>query len=200
MTAQIGAELTRANATLQRGAQFLANGLGGGAATRLSIGGRYRARVLGNGLRELDRFLNLLIDAVAGARGLSLPAHERNTANKLARLRALLGVPNADHARLVALGRSRDCLFHCDGLVRRGDAPGDGAMTAGWPMPGEARLRRVAIGERLSLSGAELDEICAYYRVIAARLLDEAGPIMAGPRSIPETLSSPGWGRGIGAR
>lgn len=197
MTGRDRAELARAHATLQRGADFLAQGLAD-TGPRRAIEGRYRARLLGNGLRELDRFLSLLIDALAGAHGIALPAGERETANKLARLRAVTGTPHRDHARLTALARSRDCLFHCEGLVRRGDRRGDAAMTVGWPMRDGAALPRVAIGERLSLSGAELDEICGFYRAIAAQLLNEAGlPV---PLSMPGTPPSPGSACATGAR
>ncbi len=197
MTGRDRAELARAHATLQRGADFLAQGLSREGA-RPAITGRYRARVLGNGLRELDRFLSLLIDALAGACGIALPAGERETANKLASLRAMTGAPHDDHARLTALARSRDCLFHCEGLVRRGDRRGDASMTVGWPMREGAVLPRVAIGERLSLSGAELDEICGYYRAIAAQLFSESGlPV---PPAIPGTPPSPGSACAIAAR
>lgn len=197
MTGRDRAELARAHATLQRGADFLAQGLVREGPPR-AIEGRYRARVLGNGLRELDRFLSLLIDALAGACGLAMPRGERNTANKLAALRAMTGAPHGDHARLAALARSRDCLFHCEGLVRRGDRRGDAGMTVGWPMREGAALPRVAIGERLSLSNAELDEICGYYRMIAAQLFSETGLPL--PLSIPGTPPSPARGCATGAR
>jgi len=197
LTGRDRAELARAHATLERGAGFLAQGLAR-EGPRRAIEGRYRARVLGNGLRELDRFLSLLIDALAGARGITLPAGERETASKLASLRARTGAPHDDHARLIALARSRDCLFHCEGLVRRGDRRGDISMTVGWPMRDGVALPRVAIGERLSLSGAELDEICGYYRAIAAQLFSETGvPV---PPAIPGTPPLPGSAYATGAR
>lgn len=167
-------DVDRALATLDRGSHFLGLGLGSGAAPARAIAGRYRAKVIGNGLRELDRFLNLLIDALAARHCIGLPRGERNTANKLARLRALLGVPDGDHARLTALGRTRDCLFHCGGHVRRGDARGDGMMTIGWPAAAGGTLLRVAVGGELQPDAAQLLETCGYYREIAAALLIEA--------------------------
>jgi hypothetical protein len=166
-------ELIRAHATLRRGSHFLGLGLGGPGAAQRAIKGRYRAKVIGNGLRELDRFLNHLVAEAAQCRGIALPDSERNTANKLARLRRALRVPNPDHARLVALAHSRNCLFHCGGAVRRGDRQDDTAMTIGWHGEGGA-LRRVAVGGELAVSAADLAEVCRFYRDIADRLLAEA--------------------------
>jgi hypothetical protein len=182
-------ELARAHATLERGVHFLGQGLGLDAGAPRAIAGRYRAKVIGNGLRELDRFLQHLVQALAAARGIDLPERERNTANKVARLRELLGLADPDRARLIALGRMRDCLFHCGGLVRRG-----GAM----PVPGLGR--EVAMGERIELSAAELLEICLYYRALALRLFNEAGVVVPGRRSIRETPPLPGSVRATGAR
>ncbi|MBQ1498881.1 MAG: hypothetical protein IIZ38_11255 [Sphingomonas sp.] len=177
----VSPELIRAHATLQRGSHFLGLGLGGPGAAPRAIEGRYRAKVIGNGLRELDRFLNLLVGETARCRGIALPGGERNTANKLARLRHALRVPDPDHARLVALGRSRNCLFHCAGTVRRGDGDGEAVMTTGWHGEGGG-LRRVPVGAELVLSPAELSEICLFYRDIADRLLAEArGPTNGTP-------------------
>ncbi|NYT42825.1 hypothetical protein HZY97_18775 [Sphingomonas sp. R-74633] len=174
-------ELIRAYATLQRGSRFLGIGLGGPGEAPRAIAGRYRAKVIGNGLRELDRFLNLLVGEAARCRGIALPEGERNTANKLARLRRALSVPDPDHDRLAALGRSRDCLFYCAGTVLRGDGAGDDAMTIGWRTPG-GRLKRVAVGAELAVSVTDLSEVCRYYLDLADRLLAEA-------RSIPNGAS-----------
>ncbi|MEP9361278.1 hypothetical protein [Sphingomonas sp. KR3-1] len=193
-------ELARAYATLEHGAHFLGQGLGLDAGVPRAIAGRYRAKVIGNGLRELDRFLQHLLQALAATRGIALPERERNTANKVARLRELLGVADPDRARLLALGRTRDCLFHCGGLVRRGDARDGGAMTIPWRGAGSAALRRVPLGERLELSAAELLEICHYYRALALRLFNEAGVVVPARRSIRETRASPGLARATGAR
>lgn len=190
-------ELARAHATLERGAQFLGKGLDAGMAR--AIVGPYRAKVLGNGLRELDRFLQLLVLAIAATRGIALPEQERNTANMVARLRQALGTADPDRARLLALGRTRDCLFHCGGLVRRGDARGGAVMTIGWHGAGGGSLLRVAVGERLDPSARELLDICLYYRALAARLLSEAG-LAAPPTSIHETPPLPGSGCATGAR
>lgn len=173
------AELIRAHATLRRGSHFLGLGLGGPGAAPRAIEGRHRAKVIGNGLRELDRFLNLLVGEAARCRGIAMPRGERNTANKLARLRRALRVPDPDHARLMALGRSRNCLFHCGGTVRRGDRRGEAAMTAGWHGEGGV-LRRVPVGAELAVSPDDLSEVCLFYRDIADRLLAEARGISNG--------------------
>lgn len=178
---------------------FLGHGLGPEGGTPRAIGGRYRAKVIGNGLRELDGFLLHLIGALAGVRGIALPVRERNTANRIARLRHALGVADPDRARLLALGRTRDCLFHCGGLVRRGDDRRAAALTVGWHGGGPA-LWRVAVGGRLEPSATDLLEICHYYRGLALRLFNEAGVMMPAPRSTPETPPSPGWACATGAR
>jgi hypothetical protein len=162
-----------AHTTLRRATRFLGAGLAAGEGMPARLGaGPFRAKVLGNGLRELDRFLNVLVDEVAASHGLDLPT-ERNTANKLGRLRPTLAGERADHARLRALGRSRECLFHCNGRVRRGDSRTEAVMTAGWPADAP---RRFAVGEELTMSADELAEVCAFYLGIADRLLVSATP------------------------
>lgn len=154
------------------------------------IEGHYRAKVIGNGLRELDRFLNLLVHALVMAYGVALPGDERNTANKVARLRALAGLADPDHARLAALARMRDCLFHCGGRVRRGDRRGDPAMTTG--CLNGATLRRVGMGEELRVSARELREICLYYCDLAERLSRELGAASAAIHSRNAAIAGPG--------
>ena len=170
-------EMRHASSTLFRGAAFL------GACLRAPIAhdveslspaivGRYRAKVIGNGLRELDRFLNLLIDAVSNAEGLPVRPGQHNTANKLSAYRAAMALPNDDDRRLRALGRSRDCLFHCGGRVRRGDRRDGMTMTVGWPeRPGcDVPLDRVTIGQQLTVTRGNLDDVCRFYRRIAHEL------------------------------
>ncbi|OAN67099.1 hypothetical protein [Sphingomonas sp. TDK1] len=115
------AELDRAYRTLCRGARFFASPAGQGAPPpeiAAPISHRHRSKWIGNGLRELDRFLHHLLDAVAHAHGLGAAPDQRNSANKLRALRATLGHGGDDHARLLALGGTRACLFHCDGILR----------------------------------------------------------------------------------
>jgi hypothetical protein len=170
-------EMRHASSTLFRGAAFLGACLRAPTAHDIesrspAIVGRYRAKVIGNGLRELDRFLNLLIDAVSTAEGLPVRPGQHNTANKLAAYRAAKSLPNHDDERLRALGRSRDCLFHCGGRVRRGDRRDAMTMTVGWPeRPGyDAPLDHVMVGEVLTVTRGDLDNICRFYRRIAREL------------------------------
>lgn len=153
--------LGQAQRTLSRATHFLAG------AFRAPAAGPYRARVLGNGLRELDRFLNLLVDEVA--RELAPPgfdhpafARRRNTARKLRLVLARMERPSPHEARLRAIGRSRDCLFHCGGIVRRGR---EKSLAAAWP-----NAVPVA-GRALSVRPADLASVCRFYDVLAADLL-----------------------------
>lgn len=175
-------ETRQAAATLFRGAAFLGACLRSPTAVEadsrsLAIIGQHRARVIGNGLRELDRFLNLLIDAISSAEGLPVRPGQRNTANKLAAYRAAKSLPNKDDLRLRALGRSRDCLFHCGGRVGRGDHRGATTMTVGWPEQSDrdAPLDRVTIGEALTVTRRDLDDVCRFYHRIGCELCGVAG-------------------------
>lgn len=169
-------------ATLDRATLFLGAGLQTGerahddAARATSIEGPLRAKVIGNGLRELDRFLSLLIDAVAhliAPPGLDRArfSRQRNTANKLRTIRGAMALASPDHDRLLAIGRSRDCLFHCAGIVRRGDNRSARHMTAGWPTSGGGPLHALAIGERLTINALDLHGVCRFYDHVAADLL-----------------------------
>ena len=150
-------------ATLARATLFLGAGLRTVErdCAPLAIEGPGRAKVIGNGLRELDRFLNLVIDEVAaliaspGIDGVRF-ARQRNTANKLWVIRAAMALPSPDHERLRTVGRSRDCLFHCAGKVRR-EHPCDFGMTV--------------IEGRLIITPADLERICRFYERIAADLV-----------------------------
>ena len=175
-------EMRQASSTLLRGATFLGACLRTPIAHDVESGlpaivGRHRAKVIGNGLRELDRFLNLLIDAASTAEGLPVHPGQRNTANKLSAYRAAKSLPNHDEARLRALGRSRDCLFHCGGRVRRGDRRGAIAMTVGWParVGCDKPLDRVMVGQDLTVTRGDLDDICLFYRRIAHDLCGAVG-------------------------
>lgn len=138
-----------------------------------AIDGPWRAKTIGNGLRELDRFLNILIGEVAACHGLAMHRDERNTANKLTRFRAALRLPDPDHDRLRAIGRTRACLFHCGGIVRRADRAGGTMMTTGWlDRAAEApTLWKVPVGGALVVTARELGELCQYYDGIARSLM-----------------------------
>ncbi len=126
--------------------------------------------MIGNGLRELDRFLSVLLDEVVLAAGwgdadLRMFGRLRNTANKWEAISVRLGLPTHDLARLRALGRCRGSLFYCDGVVRRGDTRQGRTLTLGWPTDGEDSGADVVLtlGECLAIGPAELAWVCAFY-------------------------------------
>ena len=153
-----------AYSTLSRAAAFLSDGLGIPEGGTL---GRGTARVIGNSLRELDRFLNLLIDEAAIGHGLAVAPRQHNTANKLARLRAALDQPDDDHHQLRAMGRTREWLFHCGGAVPHGE-----------PMPGWAPATGAlgSPGETMRITRATLADIGSFYTNVAASLPAGGGP------------------------
>lgn len=142
------------------------------------------SKVLGNGLRELDRFLSVLIDEVAAATdidddALAMLRTRRNTANKLRMLNVTLGRDSPDHRRLRALGRSRDCFFYCGGLVRRADSRAESFMTTGWPnrsVEAGSALMKLPLGRRLTLDHADIADICRFYDRLADELLAASRP------------------------
>ncbi len=136
---------------------------------------RVRIRYLGNCLRELDRFLHILIDEAAGSGGpvrLSLGA---TTAAKLGDHAPPYRDRAADQVRLHALARTRLCLSHGDGRASRPDRRDGDRMTAGWFAPASTTiLRRYAIGERLRPSSGDLVGVSAFYRQLADRIVADA--------------------------
>lgn len=132
--------LDRAHETLLRGAAYLDRHV----APRCD--GGVHAPFIGNALGELDRFLNVLVDEVADWIGAPVQPKQRNTANKLSALHRVTGSGDhrrTGHARLSAIGRSRDFLKHAGGR----DATG------------AARVPKSA----LPLSSAEMAAICRLY-------------------------------------
>lgn len=138
-----------------------------------------RARYVANCLRELDTFLKGVLDEVAPT-GAGQP-REHNAANRVGRLLsattpaptlATLRLPSvtSDADRLRALGRSRACLWHCHGLVRRTDRPEVAWMSAGWCASGSTQLRRYDVGERMMPGGPELAGVAAFYHDLAGRI------------------------------
>ena len=156
-------------ATLARATAFLGAG----------HGGPFGARTFANGLRELDRFLSVLIDEVAGSvqpAGVDPTSliRLRNTPNKLRTVRASLGLASPDHERLRALGRSRDRLFHAS-------APAHGIDTR--LVPGWLHAAGLGDERRAHLPGAgpqtlaaDLRQICRLYDRLAAELLAACEP------------------------
>lgn len=167
--------IERAHRTLRGAADFLGSGLGMSQWTPAR--GRYRAKVIGNGLRELDRFLNILLDEVALAAGwpsadVRALARLHNTGLKLDAVCLRLGMQRYDQARLRALGRCRATLFYCDGLVRKGDTRHVPSLTMGWPedTASEGTAAELPIGEYLSITGDQIAWICRFYARIGGEL------------------------------
>lgn len=168
--------LASAHDTLLRGSGFLASSLraraqgnrGGGG----SIAGPVGAKVVGNGLRELDRFLSLLIDEAAGAIApdgfdKAAFARRRNVADKMRRFHVMAGSADGDCERLRAIGRVRECLHHCRGVVHKAGLRDDLRMAA----RGRRRVRPDNEPERLTVSFDQLLGICLFYAEAAERLV-----------------------------
>ncbi len=163
-----------AHDTLIRGASFLA-----ALAERPVIAdgwpegrdGRVRARFVANCLRELDRFLHGLLDALGASAGHVVREEQRNTANKLRDFGVHPLAAGEDQMRLRALGRSSACLIHCDGWVMRPDVTGGDTMTAGWNGVEGDDLARYPIGARLAPGSAEIIDVCRFYDALGERLI-----------------------------
>jgi len=169
---------TPAYETLRRASNFLAalpSTLGKSASARSEF--VLPPRVLGNGLRELDRFLDHLIIETGRNAGINAAAGGRRSEQRLRHLRQELCIDHPDQDRLRALERSRVCLYHYQGIVQRGDGPRVDVMTSGWHtgIPGASPLRQVRLGQILAISADDLTEVCAWYRRLAATLLDRPG-------------------------
>ncbi|MGI4732828.1 MAG: hypothetical protein ACRYFW_13930 [Janthinobacterium lividum] len=156
-------------ATLRRGIAFVGAGLVHADPVAGPLAERCRARLAGNGLRELDRFFNLLIDAAVEASGGSARPDQANTAAKYRAIAAPERVSRDDHRRLLALGRTRACLFYCEGVVRRADRRGGTTMTAGWP-DARGRLRVLRLGDELRPDAGDLSSVAGFYRRLADRI------------------------------
>jgi len=141
--------LTAAIETMTRGAAFLY-----ARAAALEQDGissaAHRNTVLGNSLRELDRFLNILLDELAAASGLSghmLRAftRRRTVTAKLAAYPALFGHRIDDRARLLVLAERRGALL--SSAIKSGRRC-DAKLLAGLPVaaaPAALDLKSVTI-------------------------------------------------------
>ena len=154
--------------TLQHGATFLGQGLRT-VADGNAIEGQYQAKVIANGLRELDRFLNILADAVAAA--LKLPpleqaklSRQRNTANKLRQVHEYLGLSSPHHERLLAIGRYRNCLFYRGGAIDPGVTPQRFPISE--PAPSHesgANGYALIADDRLVIDMHDITDMCRFY-------------------------------------
>jgi hypothetical protein len=164
-----------AHQTLLRGSRFLAAGLSGPSVVPRPILGPCRPRVIGNGLREMDRFLHNLLVELNLVADFTRHTGRRNTASRLDRFRESLGTGNPDCSRIRALERSQACLFFCGGEVRRGDARDGAMMTIGWHegASGKSPLRKVAVGSRLAVSTGDVIEVCDFFAELGTQLMTE---------------------------
>lgn len=172
------APVAQAYDTLDRGTRRLATlAAASGLADPWPVAGadRVRIRYIGNCMRELDRFLHILIDELideaAGDAAPSRLSLAATTAGKLGHHASPYRDRAADQFRLHALARTRLCLSHGDGRASRPDRRDGDSMTAGWFAPASTALRCYAIGERLRPSGHDLIGISAFYRQLADRIV-----------------------------
>jgi hypothetical protein len=168
-----------------------------------------RARLVGNALRELDRFLNVLADELAQVIGVPAAPRQHNTANKLRDIGSLrLSV--ADHRRLRALGRSRERLARGRGLRSAGDGGAPWEFAArGAADPADRRGRSPVVGDTMVVTGDDLASIAAFYRRLATTIARAAavapigdeesarptaghGRIACRPRSVARSISPDG--------
>jgi hypothetical protein len=187
--------------TLLRGAEFVAAGLRSPAARTCargagSDGERYRARLIGNALRELDRFLNLLADETSRLLDVRISPGQRNTANKLRDIDELC-LCYADHSRLRALGRARELLYRRDGRLGRGDRAEVWSLAASWPGD-DARRGSPGRTTRLLVIDDDLARIGALYRRLAKALAGVAGSVRTPASTCP--VAAPSAPRTAGLR
>ncbi|MHA0329667.1 hypothetical protein [Sphingomonas melonis] len=163
-----------AHATLQQGARHIA-GLAPWADPMVE-GPRaaVRARYVGNCLRELDRFLGVLLDVSCLAPRPRLLTLKPDTATRIAVYETDGWDIRPAQRRLRALERSRLCLFHDAGRVGCGDVPQAGWLTSGWRDAGSPDLRRYAIGARLRPSALHLHDIAGFYAGLGDRIVSGA--------------------------
>jgi hypothetical protein len=126
-----------------------------------------QSKAIANGLRELDRFLNLLVDAAFRERGEFDNPNQWNTANKLQRFRRDAVGAEDDIGRLVALGRSRNSLFHCGGVARHQDRDDPRLMTLGWTACPGSPLTRISLGGLIVLGSSDFECVGQFYRGLA---------------------------------
>jgi hypothetical protein len=166
--------LATAHRTLIRGGAFLAESLQaravGGRSGGDALSGPGGAKIVGNGLREMDRFLCLLLDEAA--RQVAPPdfdhadySRRNNAAAKLRVFYALSGHTASGEDQLRAIGRVRACLHHCRGIVH------DPAVHADLAAASSSVRPRNIEGSRLVISFDDLAAICNFYIECAAVLM-----------------------------
>ncbi len=159
------AALEEAGATLVRASTFLR----AAGQAPAAVPARSRAHLACNALRELDRFLDVLVDEAAATLDGKLASRGfgrlRNVPNKLRAVHAVLDLPSPGHERLRAIGRVRECLHRRRGEARDAAIWDDLAVATGHPPAPAAR------GAWLVLATLDLTPICAFYEAITLALL-----------------------------
>lgn len=130
-----------------------------------------RARYIGNCLRELDRFLAVLLDTTSTGARPRLLTLKPDTATRMAAYGGDGWDVRPAQFRLRALDRSRMCLLHDAGRVGRGDEPQGRWLTSGWRDAGSHDLRRYAVGTRLRPNARHLHDIAGFYAGLGDRVL-----------------------------
>jgi hypothetical protein len=179
----------RAYRTLRNGCLFLDQRAGQRPAPGQGWAIHAHNRMVGNSLRELDRFLSVLIDDVAG--GLDREGHDRrafarlrNTAYKLRLLDGMMAPAGhwadrllAGDGRLRAIGRLKSCLHDCAGRVH--DVALHKDLLIAGDQAGLGLRRPAATGtvddcaggsKRLEIDAQTISAICAFYIEIGDRL------------------------------
>lgn len=165
-------DVYRAQNTLRRGAEAFSQ-WPRALRQRPQITHDLRSKVIGNGLRELDRFLNLLVDAAVRERSEWVTPKQWNTANKLRGFRQESADTRDEYRRVVALGRSRNSLFHCSGIARHHDRDDPLLMTLGWTGGPGSPLTRVSLGVPIVLSASDFECIGQFYGALAQSVVSE---------------------------
>lgn len=130
-----------------------------------------RARYIGNCLRELDRFLGVLLDTSRTTGPTRLLTLKPDTATRIAAYAGDGWDAQPAQLRLRALDRSRMCLLHDAGRVGRGDEPLGRWLTSGWRDAGSFDLRRYALGSDLRPNALHLHDIARFYAGLGDRVM-----------------------------
>ncbi|MGF7146451.1 hypothetical protein FHS96_000060 [Sphingomonas zeicaulis] len=168
-------ELRRAHAALAAGCAFVAGEAPHPMSAASPLAELARIRVQGNHLRELDRLLSVLIDAVASLNpGIAGERRRlvrmRNTAHKLASVEPAPAI-KAETQRLHAIGRISACLHHCGGVVHTTSLYRDVRIAEGGALPMLLPVGAAKDFPRLLLSSRAIGMISVLYREIGDRLI-----------------------------
>lgn len=134
----------RAHATLIAGCDFISRHKVT-PAVRNPWADKVHNRMVANRLRELDRFLSVLLEEVAAALGgLSHDAKRfartGSTARKLRMVEGMAGKPSGHDARLRAIGRVAARLRRGDGQMVTASHSSDVLLAGGGRQPGEQQV------------------------------------------------------------